>query len=298
MRKFAALAMAILVGGCRLLLDVDTPQCEQDRDCVGLLGDGYTCSEWGVCEASDAEATNSGLPDRYACLDEPLPVPDDVPTTITIGIKIADYLSPDTTPEGVLVNACTKRDVNCDTPIATDVPTNNDGAAMVDVPGGFDGYFEVTAPGYVPGIFSINHPVYEDVTLPGPSLFTPAVLQAIASMGDATLAQGTGIVIADFVDCDGQAAPGVAVKTVGDPEYQVFYISGSFPDYALEGTHISDEVGADGIPRAVAGVHSVAKGFLSMQATLNDPETPFAEFTVGVRSDTMSFVRVYAGEVK
>jgi len=49
MKKIIVLVMCTYVVGCRLLLDVDKLQCEEDVQCADQFGSEYVCGEQGVC---------------------------------------------------------------------------------------------------------------------------------------------------------------------------------------------------------------------------------------------------------
>src|SRR5262245_37760048 len=78
----ACLALA----GCQLALDVDGQQCASDRDCVGLFGRSWVCTEERVCidgaespppadagsgDAASPMMNRPDLPENWACLGMP-----------------------------------------------------------------------------------------------------------------------------------------------------------------------------------------------------------------------------------
>jgi len=166
MKKIIVLVMCTYVVGCRLLLDVDKLQCEEDVQCADQFGSEYVCGEQGVCQKSgkanqDASTDMMGdagvkLEKRFACINEPATIPAKPKSgKVHLDVQIVDFLSLAPAAD-VLLNACGVRDSMCSSPLFKDVALDAKGFASLDLPYGFDGFFEAGGGGYVPALFAIK----------------------------------------------------------------------------------------------------------------------------------------------
>ena len=294
MKRISVFVLGMCLVGCRLLVDVDTPQCTKDVHCTGLFGPDYMCGDHGVCVEKPPPDPEEA---RFACIGQPVEVPEKPKSgEVHLSVQIVDFLSLKPA-EGVTLNACSIKDSMCATPIVEGATLDKDGYASTDLPFGFDGYFEATGGDYVPALFTINRPVYTDLELAGPSLLTATSLSALAATNQDTIDATKGVVVVEVVDCNDEAAEGVVIEIDGLPDLSRFYIDGSLPNLNLSSTKISTGISAGGLPRAVGGFTNVPAGFQTVHTTLEATGEDYGRATIIVRPDTMTFVRVYPGVV-
>lgn len=282
--------LAMHLGACRLLVDVDGLQCETDEQCATLLDDmDAVCTTHNVCSVPE-----NPFPPELACLADPPPeLIVDASRSVQLTLYLADFQTLGA-PIGVTLRVCQSRDVDCENPLLEDVQVDSDGKALLELPHGFLGYFESSGEGYVPALFYSDLPLLKDTTLYGPSLLTPALVQALASTGQEGIEGGTGILIVDVADCDEQPLEGVTASILGSG-LTPFYFTAGLPDRMLKSTHISTEVALHNTPRAIAGFSNVEPGYASIETHLPDLDEPFGAHTVIMRPDSMTFLRITAG---
>jgi hypothetical protein len=290
------------LGGCQLLLDVDSTQCERDADCTGLLGRGYTCAVTGICKRMAAPAgpqADAGpqLAARWKCLDdEPMkPATVNASERVTVKFDVLDFTTLEP-PPGLIVRACGPTDVSCSMPLLDGVQPDADGYVTLDLPRGFAGFYEIDAPGFLPGLSAGNRPMNEDTTFQGPTVVSPKAQADLARLGGETIDATLGTVVVEVVDCDGGAGDGVRVEMEDEQDQHAFYFEGALPDRQLPGTVITYKLGRpDGDPRAVAGFSNVKPNYVTFVATLLSPERTVATFAAQVRAGSITFVRMQAG---
>lgn len=302
MKALWMLLACLTLGGCQLLLDVDSSQCERDSDCVGLLGRDYVCGTSGICKRDTTKPSEmmgadagTGIAKRWACLDKPpMKAPTSGPATVDVGFNVLDFttLNP---PKDLVVKACSPTDVACNDPVLDDIKPDADGNLAFQLPFGFKGYFELIAPDFTPSLSYNNVPAIKDGTYPGPLLVSPQAVQDLAGLGGESVDPNLGTVVLEVADCNGGAGDGVKLAKKEAEDERPFYFEGGLPDRELDATAITNELGRDGAGRAVGGFSNVKPGFVTFEATLVQPTRMVSTFAVQVRAGYMTYVRLQAG---
>jgi hypothetical protein len=298
-----ALILMVLLQGCQLALDVEAEQCTTDRDCVGLFGRSFVCTDERVCieeEVADAGMGDSGpaaLPPAWACIDEPPPpvAPlDGRPIALTIAA--VDFITL-RVPAGINGRACNPRDPTCDSPLLENVMPNADGFMVFEnLPHGWDGYLIISAPDFVDTMVFSNKRYTMDETPEGPTMLKRRTLEAIAEGGGEMLNPEHGIVLISVRDCLGNAGAGVTlVQEDVDNQENAFYFEGTLPDRDRNETIISTQLTRSQAPLAIAGFSEVPQGYLTVIGIHAASGKEIGRVTVSVRSLTMSIAELHAG---
>ena len=291
--------------GCGAWLDVDVPQCDTDKGCVGLLGRGFTCNEAGVCVPPRASGTaveavtGSGsetktqLPERWACVNDKrgdfVANPD---KTVKIRMDAVD-LNTLRVPDGLVATACSPADFGCDSPVIENAMPGSDGFFEFNLPYGWEGYMTFDAPNVVPGILATNRAYLDSQTTSGPALLTVKAEQDLADHAGHPLEPGTGVAIFEVRDCNDSAGDGVTFDPVADQ--LPFYFDGALPARNLTATMISNLLAAGRESRAVAGFDNIPPSYTTFHARLAASGEEIASVTIPIRADTITYVRLYAG---
>lgn len=293
--------------GCEAWLDVDVSQCNTDKDCVGLLGRGYTCNKAGICLApsgSSMEAvtgtagsgseTNNQLPQRWICANDEMgnfvPNPD---KTLKIRMDAVD-LNSLRVPNDLVATACNPTDFGCDSPLIENATPGSDGFFEFNVPYGFEGYWTFNAPNMVPGLLALSRPYLESQTTSGPALLSVKAEQDLADHSGYPLEPGTGVAIFEVRDCNDSAGDGVTFDPVDD--LTPFYFDGALPARNLTATMISNLLGAGREPRAVAGFTNIHESYTTFHARLASSGEEIASVTIPIRADTITYIRLFPGK--
>jgi hypothetical protein len=284
--------------GCEAWLDVQAAQCKVDRDCVGLFGREYTCGGDGVCVAPARDAgTDSGphlqLPARWACAAEPaadfVPDPD---RSVTVRMDAVD-VNTLRVPMDLVSKACNVGDVDCASPLLSDVRPGDDGFLEYTVPYGFEGFLTFDAPGFVPSLSYANRPYLANLTTSGPALSSEDSLQDIGEHSGREIDPDDGVLIVEVRDCNDAAGDGVKFDPIGDQT--PFYFDGALPARGLDATTVSNQIAAGRESRAVGGYSNLPPGYVTVQARLATNDAPIARLTVQVRPSTFTYIRLCAG---
>jgi hypothetical protein len=292
--------VGIMLTGCQLWLDVDAPQCTSNAVCESVVGERSSCKA-GVCTRPSRESVDAGAPDasdlpalpaRWACIREPkkdfILDPD---KTVKLRMDVVDIISM-RVPAGLVAQACTPGDVECERPVAADVKPGSDGFMEFALPYGFQGFITVQAPDYVPGLSYDNKPYTENTTTSGPAIITPAVLSAISANSGMAADPTLGLAFVEIRDCLDAPGDGVRLEKIG--EATPFYFDGALPSRDLQATAVSNQLGAGREPRAIAGFSGLASGYSTLKATLPDTGEVVSSLTVQVRTGHITYVRMRA----
>ena len=300
-RSGLCLALSGLLG-CEVWLDVDVPQCKTNKDCVGLLGRGYTCATGGVCIAPDAGNTSPSpdagggqpqLPARWACVNDMKgDFVSDPDRTITVRMDAVD-LNTLRVPPGLVSTACNPTDFGCDTPVVEDAQPGSDGFLEFELPYGWEGYLTFSAPDIVPALSMTNKPYLESQTTSGPALLTFKSQMELAEHAGNPLDPALGVVIFEVRDCNDTAGDGISFDPVGDE--MPFYFDGALPARTLKATLISNLLAAGRESRAVAGFANLPPSYMSFQARLASNGMEIATVTAPIRAGEITYVRLFAG---
>jgi hypothetical protein len=304
-QRFVLCVCLVLCGplGCEMWLAVDVPQCKTNKDCVGLLGRGYTCASDGVCmppEAApssakpDAGESAPRLPARWACAaDSKADFVSDPDKKITLRMDAVD-LNTLRVPSGLVATACNATDFGCNTPVVTDATPGDDGFLEFEVPYGWEGYLMFNAPNIVPAISLTNKPYLASQTTSGPALLTFKSKQDLSEHSGMRLEPGKGVVIFEMRDCNDMAGDGIIFDPAGDQ--LPFYFDGALPANTVKATMVSNLLAAGRESRAVAGFANLPPSYMSFQARLASSGAEIVNVTVPIRADEITYVRVYAGK--
>jgi hypothetical protein len=297
-RRFGfVLALPSLIG-CEVWLDVENAQCKTTADCTALLGRDYTCGPGGVCVAPVTKDAGTGskptLPTRWACVnDEPSNFIENPDATVTVRMDAVD-LDTLKVPPGITASACLPTDLDCSSPVLSNLTPGDDGFFEMTLPYGFEGYLTFTAPGFVPGLSFTNKPFLADVSTSGPAMVSQSSLTDIADHAGDPIVDGTGVAIVEMRDCGDNAGDGVSFDPVGDQT--AFYFDGALPARGLTATTLSNLLGAGRESRAVGGFSNLpAPGYSSLQARLPSNQVVVGHITVQIRSNYITYVKMYAG---
>jgi hypothetical protein len=298
------LLIGLTLTGCEVWLDVDTPQCKTSKDCVGLLGRGYTCGSGGVClKPTVSKKVDAGadahkaapLPARWACLDQPPePIAPDRNKTVKVRFDVVDFTTLQPPPQ-LTADACGPSDVECAQPLLAGVKPDADGFFDLKLPYAFQGFFKFRAPNIVPAFSYTNRTFTDDISFAGPSLVSPATLMDIAAHSSISVDTTLGVGIIEITDCDGNAADGVHFDNKNAPDNLAFYFDGALPARDLQATTISTALGAARAPRAVGGFSNLQAGYVTFEATLLTTGTFVGQVTVQIRNGFMTYMRIYPG---
>lgn len=299
LRRPLSLALSLCgLCGCEAWLDVQSPQCKVDRDCVGLFGREFTCGDDGVCRAPSHDAgVDSGvhpkLPSRWACANEPptdfVPDPD---RSVTVRMDAVDVTTL-RVPMNLVSKACNVGDVDCNAPVLSNVRPGTDGFLEYTVPYGFEGFLTFDAPGFVPSLSYANRPYLANLTTSGPALSSEDSLQDIGSHSGREIDPNDGVLIVEMRDCNDTAGDGVKFDAIGDQT--PFYFDGALPARGLDATTVSNQIAANRESRAVGGFSNLPPGYVTVQARLATNDAPLGHLTVQVRAGSFTYIRLYAG---
>ena len=288
--------------GCEAWVDVDLPQCVTNKDCVGLLGRGYTCASDGVCTPPDP-TTNSQKPDavemapqlpaRWACAtNTKADFVSDPDKKLSVRMDAVD-LNTLRVPSGLHAKACNPTDFGCNTPVVSDATPGKDGFLEFELPFGWEGYLVFDAPNFVPSIMVTNRPYLESQTVSGPALLNFKSKQDLSEHSGTPLEPGMGVVIFEMRDCYDMAGDGITFDPV--EKNTPFYFDGALPARTVKATMISNLLAAGRESRAVAGFSNLPPSYMTFQARLASNSAEIANVTVPIRADEITYVRVYAG---
>jgi hypothetical protein len=295
--------LMVLLQGCQLALDVEAEQCTTERDCVGLFGRSFVCTDERVCVEEIADSgmgdasPSDALPPRWACIEKPRrTVLRREGQSITLRIAATDFVTLNV-PAGINGTACGPRDPTCEMPVLTNVMPDDDGYLVFpNLQHAWDGYLVLSAPGYVDTMVFTNRPYAMDDEPEGPTLLKRSTLEAIAEGGGEMLDPTHGIVLISVRDCLGGPGDGVTlVQDDVDNQENAFYFEGTLPDRDREVTVVSSQLTRSMAPLAVAGFSEVPKGYLTVTGIHAESGIEIGRVTVSVRSLTMSIAELHAG---
>lgn len=308
LKKIFLWLLAFPLLGCEFLLTVDTPQCENDRDCVGLLGKNFLCSTDGVCVAkvvygdgktdTDKDAGNDAETDpasRWECLTVPKkPVTPKADQTVEVSFSVLEFMNK-STPKGLVAKACNATDIECESPVVKDIVPDAEEKLRFTLPHGFDGYFELSAPDIMPSVLYRNVSYTSNETFAGSAVISPTIVNILSQTGVEAPDLSTGTVMLELYDCNNNPADGVHLEKMDGLGQHAFYYSGALPDSTLEATTDSAALGFGRASRSSGGFVNVESGYMSFRATLFDTTELFDQITVYVRSGYITYVTLYAG---
>jgi hypothetical protein len=297
--------LAIPLVGCQLLISVDTPQCDTDRDCVSLFGSNYLCGSDGVCIAknvygkktADAAVKTAKTKDdsRWECIGEDKEsVGAEDGKTVKVSFSVLEFTTK-TTPNGLVGKACLLDDLKCESPVVKEVVPDSDDMLTFVLPHGFDGYFELNASNIMPSVMYRNYPYTDDDSFAGATLISPTIAEMMVSSGKAESDDPNGIVILEVYDCQGDPADGIHFEKMDGHDDHAFYYNGALPDSNMESTTVNTELGFGRESRATGGFGQVEEGDGTFKATRADTGALFSEFNAYVRGGYITYITLYAG---
>jgi hypothetical protein len=236
--------------------------CRRVVRCAGfglLLASGSACTQ--LAPGSDtlaraelrADASVPPVADpRWACLgDTTAAGAVALRPSVELSLTVVDIAS-NVPPPGLTARACSRLDVSCLSPVATNVSVASDGALHLSVMQGFDGYVELTSPSSVPTMFFFNEQVMVN-TADAFTIVSPMSLTALGASGGVAIDPQLGQLLVRTFDCEGARASGVQISNRAGGE--VFSFADGLPVVGLDVTT------ADGI----GGFVNVRPGLVFLQ---------------------------------
>jgi len=203
---------------------------------------------------------------------------------ITARILVSDAITRQPVA-GAAVSLCMAADPVCDTPHA-EATTGEDGTAALVYdatawPAGFPGYFRVVEPGdaptYAPTLVFRSRPLVasEEIWV---RLLSQATATTLASMTGETPPEGTPLLMALTLDCQGFPSAGVSFSLTPGDGLQPLYLTPSGP---LPGATATTWDGTGLFPAVPTGDGDTA--LLTLAATLEESGTLVSQLPVVVR---------------
>jgi hypothetical protein len=214
---------------------------------------------------------------RWGCLDAPEPpTASPLMPRVDLALTVIDTVT-DAPPAGLSARACSRLDVDCDTPLTPDVsPTIEDGAMHLSVPQGFAGFVEISSPTTVPTMYFINQDLLRD-TAESFAVISTLALAGLAARDNVMIDPARGFVLIRTFDCQGAPASGVELSS--DKEGQPFAFVDGFPVVGR------DETSGDGI----GGFVNVPSGIVVLQGIVREHGTALSNASVFVRPGWFSY---------
>ena len=288
--------LSAAVGGCRLWIDVDDPQCKDDQTCVALLGEAATCGPDDVCRrASQLGTTADGvraLPGRWSCARAPAErVALDPSRSVRVRMDVVD-ISRLRVPPGLIGGACLADDADCTKPFVQNIAPGGDGFMELALPYAFQGYLRLEAPDYLPVLAYNTRPYTETTSTRGPPMIKQGALEVLAAASSSSASRGLALL--DVRDCNDAAGEGVSFDDVDGQA--AFYFEGAGPSPSLTQTVISNQLSAGREPRAMGGFSDLEPGATTFRVVLPESGEVVGRVTVAIRAGHITYVRLRAGD--
>jgi hypothetical protein len=236
---------------------------KRTRQCVAIVVWGASagaCSDYKPASDTYASSPLAGSEvGDWSCL-RPLEAEPSVPGSsgdpIVYTLQLVD-LATQAPVTGATVRACGKFDIECDTPLTSDLMANELGVVNVPLTSNFEGYLEIESPTTVPYIFHL-----QDTGLRTMSDFPLAMISnddfiellAAFQLQDAETSGSIGV---RAFDCSGRPAAGVELNSdVGGVRW---YFVGGLPNVLRTTT---DEDGLGGYVGTQTGVRELTAKLL------------------------------------
>jgi hypothetical protein len=204
---------------------------------VAALLCGVACTDFADGDDTLPGETNAllepGGPD-WSCVNGNATTPRTPPTNsavapaATYSVTLTDFVT-GRPAAGVQARACARVDVNCASPLTSQLTASADGVLRVPLFQGFDGYVEVLADGMVPALFFLNGPLERDTEgFPAFLVPVPALTGLATTVGVPIDPQFGGI---GFwaLDCAGKPAAGVLMSN--DAGGQIYNFVAGLPAF-------------------------------------------------------------------
>lgn len=187
---------------------------------LGSLAMG--CSDLADPEDTYSQVYRALLPEQWACLDNPEPLPATAmpdPTGFpTYTGFVLDYRS--VMPMAADLRGCLITDFACEQGVGQGVmvPPLNAGlppGVRIALPVGFEGFFRITAPGYIPYDYYLLGPMVSAVVQPQPFnlVSETSFVEFVRGMGaDPAVVASQGVLAVQVLDCNSDPAPGVELR--------------------------------------------------------------------------------------
>jgi hypothetical protein len=308
----AAVACALGLVGCSVLVNIDDKQCNVDDDCTRAdLGDvctDHVCIDTSACQGASCSIIDAGpgdgtcMTDKQCRGDTPRCMHDscvstavaerwlcsaDAPTATTneavhYGFHIVDFLSK-LPPKNIVVNACRNSDVACAEPVAKFTDTTGMGHAQFELPNGFLGYFSINSDA-TPALLYVTKPIVKDAENRDLPVLQPSTVQLTATVTGFTFDKAKGLALLEAIDCSGKPAGGVQFKHSADTADQ-FYLVDQVPSKdAIMTEYDETENTADG------GFINVTPGFVTFSALWGVEGPLLGTFNAQIRANTITYV--------
>ncbi len=256
---------------CSLTVDPVTTQCDSQRDCLELAGEGLEAR----CVAGYCKLV-SAAEQQWGCVDDDAWEP--ISGIVTYQAQIVDQAAQ--LAESLEIRVCLDTDLACDKPLSGPFAPTVAGRIQVDLERGFTGYLDVRATNFMPLLIDFASPLVDDQALVADSwtLRGPSELPALLPEGSPA---DSGHLIATVVDCKSQPAAGF--KVVVDPvelSSVPFYMVNGTPSPQLTATQAS----------GVAGVAGLAQGFVTIDVSSTRDSVAFPARGAVIRKNTLTYL--------
>jgi hypothetical protein len=252
-RQLLVAAASLSLANCSVLVEADREQCSTTQDCVNR-GPAFARS---VC--SDALCVQDPVWGCVGSVVWPSPPPMPSPEKVTVKLALSNLLTKAVVP-GATARVCGKLDSKCDSPLQSDIISDESGILTVVVDKFFDGYLEIRY--QVPPLFMaetmyfFNPPVEKDRMIPFIPLVPFEAIEVFADVLGMMPKLDRGTVIGLSSDCSGNGAEGIELLVDASDEFtKGFYMVQGFP--SLNATK-TDSSGQGGIANVVSGARFVS----------------------------------------
>jgi hypothetical protein len=300
--------LALWLGGCSVLIQVDGQQCVNNSDCrqLGLMAgrcvDGACqlvrlCDESGKCaQKVSPQACNETLPCgdaaevclKFECANAKevqnfLCSPEIGPSTATVpfsaSVRELVTMKP---PKGLSITACDFRDLDCRSPIARTSDGTGTGDLTLDVPWGFLGYFEIRSDETATLLYYIDHQLFGPTQANAIFVTAPTWLEQASALAGAQMGTVSGFVVVQMYDCEERAAPGIHFE-LDMPGALPFFILNGIPTPGLQTTVYDARLAT-----AMGGFANVNPGVVIVSARLGTKGPRLDWYNVNVRPQTVT----------
>lgn len=229
-------------------------------------------------QSTEASLKEAGAPvdARWACLGEaPEPAAMALGVQPVLTLRVVDIGS-GIAPAELTARACQRLDVNCLTPVVSDVALSEDGALHLPVPLTFDGFVELRSPASVPTMYFVNQPMLGD-RVESFRLLNYLGFRALATQGGVLVDPELGHLLIRSFDCEG--APASSVRLSNDKGGEPFSFVAGLPSIG------ADVTTADGL----GGFVNVPPVLVVVEGRQLDADRVISRVSVSVRAGWFTY---------
>lgn len=276
------LGFTAATGGCSVLIDADTKQCEVTSDCTarGAAFEGAVCEKnlcviKGVDPVGGAGAGGGGADNPLEC---EAPEPNDQ-TTVKFSFAPTFAVPPDE-PQPFVVKACRSLDPDCEAPVYGPVEVEALEVHDFEVPKNFDGFFEIENPDTRTALYYMGRALVEDTTGWNVTVPSEQTILALGAAAKRDVDLELGVLIAMARDCQLQPLAGVELQSSVDALRFYFYQTIPYTDETVTG------------PQGVVGFANAPIGAVKLSATAANG-TELTPVLVRLKSGYVTFTEVF-----